>query len=276
MAGAQIFVMYLSGDGTNVTVSPRLGVGHVEPEYNQAAQITLLEGSGVANGSVTANVKCSSCGTWDGGSMEFGHDSSGIWIYATKKGTPIRSDELNAEISYHDDHGGFNWQLADATGGNHVNPFLSEAAVSALTSSVGGEPSMSILTAHAVLACLSVAFILPIGGILIRVGHSPNLVQLHMGIQYLGLAIFIAAFGLGAYFATQEDYWDYKHPIIGTLIFALMLCQPFFGILHHYKYKQILSRNIFSWFHLSVGRVIILLGKLHTSVRRFLWERAHR
>ena len=57
MAGAQIFVVYTSGNG-NVTISPRLGTGHREPGFNSDAQVTLLEGSGVSNGKMVANVKC--------------------------------------------------------------------------------------------------------------------------------------------------------------------------------------------------------------------------
>lgn len=59
MPGSSIFVMYADGSG-NVTVSPRLGVGFVEPEHNPQAKLTLLEGTGIANGTMTANVKCKS------------------------------------------------------------------------------------------------------------------------------------------------------------------------------------------------------------------------
>lgn len=58
MSGSNIFVMYQDASGTNVTISPRLGTGHVEPEYNSAAEVTLLAGSGVSNGIMTANVRC--------------------------------------------------------------------------------------------------------------------------------------------------------------------------------------------------------------------------
>lgn len=69
MRGANIFVIYANADGTNVTLSPRLGVGNVMPLYNEAANVELLGGSGIANGMMTANVKCSSCSSWSGGEM---------------------------------------------------------------------------------------------------------------------------------------------------------------------------------------------------------------
>ena len=59
MAGANIFIMYAAGDG-NITLSPRLGKGEYMPEYNPAAKFTLLEGSGISNGVMIANVKCKS------------------------------------------------------------------------------------------------------------------------------------------------------------------------------------------------------------------------
>ena len=58
MPGANIFMVYGDADGQNVTLSPRLTSGYVMPNYNPAAQITLLSGSGVSNGTMTANVRC--------------------------------------------------------------------------------------------------------------------------------------------------------------------------------------------------------------------------
>lgn len=60
MSGSNIFVLYQDASGTNVTLSPRLGTGHQQPNYNSAADVTLLAGSGVSNGMMTANVRCMS------------------------------------------------------------------------------------------------------------------------------------------------------------------------------------------------------------------------
>lgn len=58
MAGSNMFLVYTNSGGTNVTLSPRTANGHNTPTLNGNAQVTLLEGSGVANGLMTANVKC--------------------------------------------------------------------------------------------------------------------------------------------------------------------------------------------------------------------------
>jgi hypothetical protein len=58
MAGSNIFVVYTSADANNVTLSPRLASGYTMPSFNGDAEVTLLEGSGVSNGKMTANVRC--------------------------------------------------------------------------------------------------------------------------------------------------------------------------------------------------------------------------
>lgn len=58
MVGANIFVVYAAANGENVTLSPRLATAYAEPQFNQRAQVSLLNGSGISNGMMTANVRC--------------------------------------------------------------------------------------------------------------------------------------------------------------------------------------------------------------------------
>lgn len=58
MTGANIFMVYADSTGTNVTLSPRLGTGNQLPNSDTTADVTLLDGSGIQNGVMTANVKC--------------------------------------------------------------------------------------------------------------------------------------------------------------------------------------------------------------------------
>ena len=58
MSGSNIFVIYANSAGNNVTLSPRAGKGQFEPEFDSSIQATLLSGSGISNGVMTANVKC--------------------------------------------------------------------------------------------------------------------------------------------------------------------------------------------------------------------------
>lgn len=58
MAGSNIFVIYADTSGTNVTLSPRLGTGEVMPMMDKTANVSLLGGSGIARGMMTANIMC--------------------------------------------------------------------------------------------------------------------------------------------------------------------------------------------------------------------------
>lgn len=58
MRGAHIFMIYADSEGSNVTLSPRLGTGTREPESDATTNVTLLGGSGISNGVMTANVMC--------------------------------------------------------------------------------------------------------------------------------------------------------------------------------------------------------------------------
>ena len=58
MAGSNIFMIYADASGTNVTLSPRIGKGNYQPDTSNQAQVSLLDGSGISNGMMTANVRC--------------------------------------------------------------------------------------------------------------------------------------------------------------------------------------------------------------------------
>ncbi|KAF2267855.1 CBD9-like protein [Lojkania enalia] len=127
MSGSNIFVVYTSSSGENVTLSPRLGTGYTMPDFNGNAEVTLLEGSGVTDGTMIANVRCSNCNSWSGNSADFTADS-GQFIYgAQTSGGPMNSDDQRARISQHDINEAFNWNWASAKGGNSVNPLVNAA-----------------------------------------------------------------------------------------------------------------------------------------------------
>ncbi|KAL6703824.1 hypothetical protein ACN47E_009043 [Coniothyrium glycines] len=135
MAGSNMFIVYTASGGSNVTVSPRTASGYSTPTVNSNTQLTLLEGSTVSNGLMTANIRCSNCNSWSGGTMDF-MASSGNWIYAYQpSGGPKNSNDQSASIRQHTGHARFTWQFADAKGGNSVNPLISSGTG---TSTSGG------------------------------------------------------------------------------------------------------------------------------------------
>lgn len=300
MSGSNIFVMYTSADGRNVTVSPRLGTGHVQPQHTTDAQVELLAGSGVADGMMTANVKCSNCNSWSGGTMDFTAESAN-WIHAYKTGDALNSDDLEENISQHQKYASFKWSLTDAQGGDNTNPFVAPAVADSPTASVGSSASATastttrptssggdtgsssdttflgasapfggnadygdtLTTAHGTLASLAFVALFPAGAILIRVANFAGLVWLHAAIQTVGFLLFIAAFGLGIYIATQLSLLGSYHAIIGIVLFVVLFSQPVTGLLHHKMFKTHGGRGIFSFVHLGIGRVVILLGLIN-------------
>ena len=392
MAGAQMFVVYTSSDGTNVTVSPRLGTGHVMPEFNSAADISVLEGSGVSDGVMTANVRCGSCGSWDGGSMDFSSSSSS-WIYGYLSGSPLDSDSQEESISQHGGASSFTWDLSVARSSTDGNPFISGsgagnssptessatgtgspassvsctpisesltepsgtgcptawptefstawptarpawasscfasghpawptdapwnhddgdgdrgpwdddhgpwnhhdkrqsdngcpsgyAPVGCGSSGVGSGSSGSgasfqnqgnaftrmspekqnmMVTAHGALAALAFVAFFPIGGILIRLASFTGLVWVHALIQVVAYLIYIAAFGIGVWMASNMQYLSTAHAIIGIVLFVILFAQPILGLVHHRAFKKYGQRSWSSYAHLTIGRVAILLG----------------
>ncbi|KAL9612977.1 MAG: hypothetical protein Q9167_002454 [Letrouitia subvulpina] len=140
MMGTNIFIIYADPSGKNVTLSPRLGKGYYQPRHDQDAQVSLLEGSGIQNGQMVANVRCSNCLKWQGGSMDIASTSS-PWVWATKGGAALRSDDPDADISQHDSNGEFTFDLTEAKGGNSLNPFVETKAASPSAASGGSSPS---------------------------------------------------------------------------------------------------------------------------------------
>lgn len=155
MNGARIFVVYTDGEG-NVTVSPRRGTGHVEPQYDETVVnegwLRVLEGSGdniedelredlpMQTLAPRQYVKRQSD---DDDDDDDGDDDDrrmvvANFLYITGKdgsrqpmigswqeGTPLATSELGARITKHDGH--FQWRVENTDRiyvGATTNPFL--------------------------------------------------------------------------------------------------------------------------------------------------------
>jgi hypothetical protein len=268
MDNANMFIMHSSADGTNVTLSARNTSGHIMPTHNTAADVYLMEGSGISDGKMTANVRCANCNSWSTGSMSL-QDSTSDWLYAYHQGSPINSDDTNAVIPQHDRHGNFQWDLSRATGGSSPNPFTSAATTTSSSSSTNEWQQMSTQSqnryaqAHGALAGLAFVGILPIGAILVRLASFSGLAWIHGGLQIFGYIIFIAASGLGIYIANISDRMDDPHVGIGLLLLVVFFFMPIVGTIHHKMYKQVQKRTFWSYGHIFTGRAGIILGMIN-------------
>merc|ERR1711939_1222136 len=160
MSGANMFVVY-AADSTNVTVSPRLGTGHTQPKVNGDAQISVLEGTGIASdGSLVANVRCDSCLNWSDGSMD-PTDSSSSWIYAYKSGDALDSTSTDESISQHDGTGQFSLDLTTGTGGSSSNPFVASSGSSDGSASASGSATQTASNGQATATDAGTATTIP-------------------------------------------------------------------------------------------------------------------
>lgn len=274
MAGANIFVVYSNAAGDNVTVSPRLGKGHVQPLFNPDAKVSVMEGSGIHNGLMTANVRCDSCLQWNGGSLDPTSPTS-PWIWAVHYGSPLKSDSPSATITQHDEEGNQVVDLTQATGGNFADPFAGMLSKSTGTSSSseqsggsggsgGGASTDKIVTAHAVLMILVFVIFLPLSAMSLHLFPSSGVLSLHAPLQLTTLAIAITGMGLGITLADRTQQFTEAHPIIGIVVVAwLILFQPAMGFLQHRYFRKTGGKGLFGYMHRWFGRTLIVLGVIN-------------
>ena len=270
MSNANMFLMYSSADGNNITLSARTTTGHNMPTHDDTARYTLLDGSGISNGKMTANVRCDNCDKWSTGSMNLKGGSSD-WMYAYLPGSPINSDDTNAMIQQHAQKSSFQWDLSKATGGSEPNPFTAAASTTTNSSSSNASGWQKLSTdeqdtyrsAHGALAAVAFLVIFPLGAMLVRLANFSGLAWTHGGLQVFGLVLFVAAAGLGIYMADGENYLSEPHAIIGLLLLAVFLLMPFFGALHHRVYQKVGARTWMSYAHIFTGRAGVILGMVN-------------
>jgi hypothetical protein len=299
MSDSNMFMMYADGSG-NVTISPRQASGNVMPTVaDSGADLELLEGSGVSNGVMTANVRCSNCESWKSSTLDLAGTSTN-WIAAWREGSAINSASVDARVSQHSETDSFTVDLTQATVTSDGNPFSGENASnggdsssgdsntgngSGSGSSGGGAVSQSestlapgsVLLAHGVGMTIAFVVLYPLGAILM-----PLLGKwlVHAVWQIVALLLMWAAFGLGVVYARDHGYVSWisyyiprpstdnlfpqlfkqSHTILGTVVVALITIQPLTGLVHHNYYKKNGGRNAVSHSHIWFGRVVLALG----------------
>jgi Cytochrome domain of cellobiose dehydrogenase len=294
MAGANMLIMYASGSN-NVTVSPRLGEGQFEPQFNSDAQITVLEGSGIdSHGNLIANIRCDTCLSWSGGSMD-PTDSSSSWMWAIKSGSPLDSTSTSATITQHDTESLFGLNLQQGTGGSSSNPFIqtsssgtsasaSGTASSVATGTSASTPSPTVVVTgpaatsgsssgsfsipvnstratHA--AVMSVVFILffPLFALTLYLPTAKRVRYVHAPLQVFSIILLLVGLGTGVKLGKSIEILDGYHQVIGYIVVAVMIgFQPALGIYQHLYYHKTGGRSALGVFHQWLGRTVIVVG----------------
>ncbi|KUI55723.1 hypothetical protein VP1G_03023 [Cytospora mali] len=136
---------------------------------------------------------------------------------------------------------------------------------------VGYDGAVRARTAHGILACVAFVILFPLGGILLRAIPGRWSFHAHWVVQMLAWVLYVAAFALGVELVREVrfpgDTGDFisnphtnYHPIIGIIVFILLLIQPLLGIIHHQNFKRLQRRTLSSHLHLWDGRIAIVLG----------------
>lgn len=208
MAGANIFVMYQDGNG-NVTISPRAGTGHVEPEVDTSstgAKLTLLEGSGVSGDTMTGNFMCSNCETWSAGTLSV-TSSSVPFISAWKAGSSLASTDTAQAITFHDGDNQFSFDLSKATVEADSNPFVGAGASNGTSSGSTGAtssagPNKKVIAAHGIGMALVFVVFYPLASLMM-----PLLGKwwIHGAVQGVSWLLMWACFGLGVFGAQERS-----------------------------------------------------------------------
>ncbi|CAG8979045.1 hypothetical protein HYALB_00013209 [Hymenoscyphus albidus] len=264
MSGSNIFMIYSNAAGNNITLTNRLGVGNRDPAMGATSQLTLLDGTGITNNVMTANVKCSNCQTWSGGSMSL-TDTQSKWIWAYRTGSPINSDSTSAPVTKHNQDGDLTINLQQAAGGSSVNPFVITGGANGGLSNVGlqnisPELMASVIQAHALMGVIAFVLLFPIGAMIIRLLHFRLTLWMHAGWMLLAYGLAIACMGTGIWYARLEGYMGSSHAILGIFVVCALILQPFSGLFHHLMYKKTGTSSFATPVHVWWGRIIVSLG----------------
>ncbi|KAF5669268.1 cellobiose dehydrogenase [Fusarium heterosporum] len=278
MAGSQMFIVYQDGNG-NVTLSPRTVKGEVMPTYAQRKGLELLDGSGVKDNQMIANIRCDNC-------VDVDLKGTNPWIAAWKEGSSLDSKSLEERISEHDKHVDFDVDFNKATMTSDSNPFTSASEDSSSNSGsnsgsgavtqTGSSGSPTVILAHGII--MSIVFLAgyPLGAILMPILGKWII---HAGWQTLTLLLMWAGFGLGYVYAKDSGEWgNQAHTRLGTAICALITLQPILGYMHHRYFLSHGKRGVISHVHIWFGRALIIIGiingglglKLASSSKAFI------
>lgn len=160
-------------------------------------------------------------------------------------------------------------ELPNSSNGN------TNAGFTPINASGSGGNQRTMLIAHGVLASLAFVILFPSGAIAIRLASFPGMIWIHAAFQVFAYLVYIAAFGLGVYIATEMDLLDHYHPIIGIVVFIAIFLQPILGFLHHMLFKKYSHRTLWSYAHIWLGRVAITLGIINGGLGLKLADGMH-
>lgn len=126
---------------------------------------------------------------------------------------------------------------------------------------------------HGILASLTFIGLFPLGALSLRLLPGRWAFWTHAILQVAGWVVFVAAAALGFVMVRSvrvpmsdgEGWLIYDprtkfHPIVGIVVFILVVGQPLLGWLHHRKYQIEGHRTAVSYLHIWNGRALMVMG----------------
>lgn len=190
-----MFLVYQDGTG-NVTLSTRTCTGHNMPQYTQRSQVELIDGSGVSNSYMVANIKCMDCSGLD-------LSGSNSWIAGWKQGAALDSTDPSHSIQEHDGYASFQVDFSLATFSSNGNPFTgsSGSSGSGAISQSSSSTSEHLVNAHGIIMAIVFAIAYPVGAVLMPILGKW---MIHAGWQVFTFLGMWVGFGIG-YVISRDD-----------------------------------------------------------------------
>ncbi|POR31845.1 Uncharacterized protein TPAR_07965 [Tolypocladium paradoxum] len=269
MKGALFLMIYRNEKGDNVTFSPRVAYGNYEPQLYPDVKFEVLNGTGVIDGYMVFNAKCSEhCRSWPAADSNSGYidvtSPNQKAVYAVGPKEAFGSDSPAADIKFHREYGVFTIDMK-RTQGSPDAPVLTKDSVSEGTTldyrKTGRSDVKAALHATFMVFCIMAMF--PFGVVVLRLGRWARWHGLNQTVAMVGV---LAGLGLGV--AASFNYQRSRgfrshHQILGFIIVAFILVQFSLGFLHHTQYRKTQAPTKYGRVHLWLGRLIIFLGVLN-------------
>ncbi|RMZ73610.1 integral membrane [Pyrenophora seminiperda CCB06] len=219
MKDSLMIVMYQSGDGNNITLSPRLGSPSSEPSFAPSIALHLLPGTTTNKTSsmLILRARCTNCRSYFDTTS-----TSQPMIYAFGKAQNLQSDDPSAHLQRHIEYGHFTMDMTAARGAGGV------PAPSSVANGVGGVVQVRDHDrrniAHAVVGGLAVLVLWPVNVLCVAVFKS---VRVHVVLSGLIVVFLMVSFVLGG--LTSGQYVKSKAFSTPHQIFAFLSLIPLLG-----------------------------------------------
>ncbi|PYI22017.1 CBD9-like protein [Aspergillus violaceofuscus CBS 115571] len=271
MTDGNLFIIYSAPDN-NITLSTRRATGHVQPQYDSGIQAYLEEGSGIYDGSMTANIRCDNCTTLANGKSAVGKSSS--WSWALTYGPPLASSNVSEMLYQHDWHGSFTLDLEKNAGSNFSSPYYVPLRLSSHPSIYSNPQQVSdtILhkkrIAHGVMTSVAFVLLFPNFALLLYIVPSRRTVAwIHAPLQAFAVLLALAGFGVGVSVSKDLQELGGYHPVIGYVaVGGVVIIQPILGIMQHLHFRKTGTSSLYGVSHRYLGRFLAALGIINGGI----------